>query len=61
MKLVCVCVTHVCNLLMIGPVDVSCASDGIPEHAGRHGAARITDDVSAYYIDGHSKTNAPFI
>ena len=41
-------------VLMIDPVDVSCASDGIavltvlasPEHAGRHGACRITDDVS---------------
>ena len=40
--------------LMIDPVDVSCVSDGIailtvlasPEHAGRHGACRLTDEVS---------------
>ena len=39
---------------MIDPVDVSCVSDGIailtilasPEHAGRHGACRLTDEVS---------------
>ena len=39
---------------IIDPVDVSCVSDGIavltvlasPDHAGRHGACRITDEVS---------------
>ena len=41
-------------LSIIDPVDVSCVSDGIavltvlasPDHAGRHGACRITDEVS---------------
>ena len=60
-------------VLMIDPVDVSCASDGIavltvlasPEHAGRHGACRITDDVStqmcfhnSWLVNTHTHTHA---